>query len=577
MFIVIVAALLAYGQVVNFTLGRFDEEGMILNNLTVLKDSATISDVVRQDPFFRDPGLNFYRPVQNISLLMDAKIGKGKSSTFHSTNLLLHVLTSIMVLLVLTRFSNNKLISLLLALIYAVHPLFAQAIGWVPGRGDLIVALCAAVMLHATLRDPLLASIRTVLTVILASAVAVFAKETAILLPLMFVATLLITPERTAWKNRNFILALLGSIVSGALYLYARSIVVQKTTPGNKFGLETLIENLRVVPEIIAKFIIPIGLQPMASYTLVTTVIGCILCIALGVFIVRITDRDKKLAALFGVAWFLLFTLPGAMFHHADGIAAYDYLEHRAYLPMIGLLTTFSVLLSDYIQPLRWNRAASIVSLVVVAYLITAVFHARNFATPLAFYDKAVSSNQTSSLAHTNRGLIRERNGDMAGAMEDYSAAIQYNPTYAQAYVNRGNRFAATGDRERAKEDYLNAIRFKPTLFAARFNLGNYYIDNHQLDSAYLQYSKAAELNPTFAQAHAMMGVVASLQGNNSKADIHLSEALRIDSQNAQNWLARGKVRFGLGNLREARSDWQRSADLGNAEAPQLLQQYPQR
>lgn len=576
MFIVIVAALLAYGQVVNFTLGRFDEEGMILNNLKVLVDSSTIRDVVQQDPFFRDPGLNFYRPVQNVSLLLDAKIGKGKASTFHATNLILHALTSIMVLLALTRFSNNKLTSLLLALVYAVHPLFAQAIGWVPGRGDLILALCAAIMLHATLRDPLLASMRTVLTVILSCAVAVFAKETAILLPLMFVATLFITPERTEWKNRNFILALLGSLVSGALYLYARSIVVQKTTPGNKFGLETLVENLRVVPEIIAKFIIPVGLQPMASYTLTTTIIGSVLCVALAILIVRIPDRDKKVSALFGVAWFLVFTLPGAMFHHADGAAAYDYLEHRAYLPIIGLLATISMIMSEYIQPLRWNRVATVTSLIIVAYLGAAVIHVRNYASPLAFYDKAVHANPTSSLAYTNRGLIRESKGNLEGAIQDYSEAIRLDPTYAQAYVNRGNRYGAAGDEERAKNDYMQAIRYKPSLFPARFNLGNYYLDKQQLDSAYEQYSLAASLNPKFAQSHAMMGVVSSLQGNNAKAEIHLSEALRLSPESARNWLYRGKIRFGLGNLSGARLDWQRSADLGNPEAVQLLQQYPQ-
>lgn len=575
-FIVIVAALLAYGQAVNFTLGRFDEEGMIVNNMKVLKDSATFSDVVKEDPFFRDPGLNFYRPVQNVSLLLDVKIGKGKPSTFHATNLILHALTSIMILLILMRFTNNRTLSMLLALAYSVHPVFAQAIGWVPGRGDLIVGLCSAIMLHAVLRDPLLSSMRTVLTVVFSCAVAVFAKETAILLPIMFVCALFVTPERPSWTDRNFLIALIGSLVSGALYLWARSIIVQKTTPGNKFGLEILMDNLRVVPEIIAKFIIPIGLQPMAAYTLTTTIIGSVLCVVIVVLIIRIPDRDKKLAALFGVAWFLLFTLPGAMFHHADGASAYDYLEHRAYLPAVGLMVTFAMILSEFFHPARWNRAATALAVVCTAYLGVAYVHAKNYATPLAFYDKAVQGNPRSSLAYTNRGLVRENQGDVQGAADDYTAAINIDPTYAQAYVNRGNRLGAAGDAQRAKADYLMALRYKPSLFPARFNLGNYYLDAQQLDSAYEQYSLAASLNPTFFQAHSMLGIVAALQGNNVNAEIHLNEALRLSPENARNLLYRGKVRLALGKRSGAREDFQRSASLGNAEASQLLQQFQQ-
>lgn len=49
--LVIIAALIAYGQVINFTIGRFDEVGMIEQNLVILRDSASVADVVQQDPF----------------------------------------------------------------------------------------------------------------------------------------------------------------------------------------------------------------------------------------------------------------------------------------------------------------------------------------------------------------------------------------------------------------------------------------------------------------------------------------------------------------------------------------------
>lgn len=576
MLIVIIAAIVAYGQIIKFELGRFDEDGMIRGNIKILKDSATISDVVQQDPFFRKPGLNFYRPAQNISLWMDVKLGKGKASTFHWTNLLLHVLTCVVVLRLLNVVTTDKLTSTLLAVVFAVNPLFAQAIAWVPGRGDLIVGLCSAAFLHAILRDPEISRTRTVITTLAATAIAIFAKETSILFPAILVLFVLARGSRGTLLSRNFLIVLLGSAASAGLYLWARSVVVTKTTQGNQFGLEPLLYNLRVIPEVVAKFVLPIGLQPMASYSILPTVVGICVIGALGYLIWRITDTESRMLAVLGAVWFVAFMLPGAMFIHADGVAAYDYLEHRAYLPIIGLLIPAALVFSTNSNRLAWGTVHKILGVLCIGYLVVTLIHVQNYATPLSFYDKAVSANPTSSLAHTNRGLLRENRGDIAGALEDYTDAIEANPAFAQAYVNRGNRYGAAGDKERAKDDYIKAIQHKPWLFPARYNLGNYYLDTRQLDKAYEQYKAAADLNPTFTQTHALLGVTASLMGNNLAAETHLNEALRLNPGNAQNLVTRGRIRFAMQNYQGARSDWQQSSALGNAEASTLLNQIPQ-
>lgn len=575
--VVMIAAILAYGQVVKFELGSFDEDSMIVSKVKLLRDSSSIADVVQQDPFFRKPGLNFYRPIQNVSLLFDAKIGKGKPSAFHFTNLILHVLTCIFVLLALQLATNNKLLSLLLATMFAVNPLFSQAIAWVPGRGDLIVGFCGAAMLYVMLRDTKLQSLKNTVLVSVLVAIAIFAKESSIVIPVAVVAFYLIHGDRNTWKQRNLFVVTGSFIISGAVYLWARSIVVQKTTPGNQFGLEPLLHNIRVMPEIIAKFFVPFGLQPMATYELMPTVVGVVLCLALILWIpiVRRNNPDTTLPALLGIGWYLLFMVPAAMFIHADGVAAYDYLEHRAYIPMIGLLYSIGVLASKQIVSTRWTLPTIVMAAVCLVYLATTLVYVRNFATPLAFYNRAIVSNPNSSLAYTNRGIILERNGDLTGAMRDYTSAVEANSTYAQAYVNRGNRYGAAGELEKAKSDYLTAIRCKPSLFPARYNLANYYMNKRLLDSAYEQYSIAAELMPTFAQTYVQLGVASSMLGDNQRAEYHLNEAVRLDPLNAQTLLIRGKIRFALKNLGGARSDWQQSSNLGNREATSLLQQYP--
>lgn len=195
-----------------------------------------------------------------MSLLIDAKLGKGKPRAFHVTNLLIHTVTAVVLLLALNLLVDNLLLSALLALVFAVNPIFAQAIAWVPGRGDLLVGLFGALMVYGTLRDPELHSIKFLLLVALSAGLAVFAKETAILFPIVFVATLVLAGNYKPWKSRNVLIAIGFMVASGALYLWARSVVIKQTTPGNRFGVDVLLENLRVVPEIVSKFFIPYGL-----------------------------------------------------------------------------------------------------------------------------------------------------------------------------------------------------------------------------------------------------------------------------------------------------------------------------
>lgn len=56
----------------------------------------------------------------------------------------------------------------------------------------------------------------------------------------------------------------------------------------------------------------------------------------------------------------------------------------------------------------------------------------------LTDYTRAIALDRSSSYAHYNRGIVRDRQGDFAGAVADFTAAIELEPQNADFYHNRG-------------------------------------------------------------------------------------------------------------------------------------------
>ena len=66
------------------------------------------------------------------------------------------------------------------------------------------------------------------------------------------------------------------------------------------------------------------------------------------------------------------------------------------------------------------------------------------------------------ALALSSRGLAREENGDVKGAMADYDEAIRLDPRSANARLFRSSLFRNAGNHDRAIEDLSEAIRIDP-------------------------------------------------------------------------------------------------------------------
>ncbi len=92
--------------------------------------------------FLLGPGTSatgFYRPVVLLSLFLDGRLGGGAAWAYHATNILLHALCSVLVL-ALARRLLTPAGALAAALLFALHPVHAEAVAFVSARTDLWAA-----------------------------------------------------------------------------------------------------------------------------------------------------------------------------------------------------------------------------------------------------------------------------------------------------------------------------------------------------------------------------------------------------------------------------------------------------
>src|SRR6266487_4504401 len=73
--------------------------------------------------------------------MLDALVGGPKPFIYHLTNLLLHIASSLCVFWLLLTLGYQRLLSLLVTLLFALHPMFVPMVAWVPTRGDLLLSI----------------------------------------------------------------------------------------------------------------------------------------------------------------------------------------------------------------------------------------------------------------------------------------------------------------------------------------------------------------------------------------------------------------------------------------------------
>lgn len=538
--LLIILPVLIYFQCINFDYTNFDDNGIIQQKFDIVGDIKKIDTAYKVDAFFNKTG-DFYRPVQNITYMLDAQVSRDKLWMFHITNLLIHILTCIALYFFLQLVKLDRFVAFLLAVLFAMHPLFASGVAWVPSRGDILIGLFGILLFITFHQQVVKKSFLYFLLHSIIFVVILFTKETTILFPLLllFYYFFVIHPYPEKNKKKYYTLQLLPYIliwISATVFFFMmrKNVVANTGATADVLGIIPFFKNNTVIPTIIGKFFIPYHLSTFPLYNTVDTIIGSIFLIAI-VFITLFFSAKKKWAVVLGLLWFLFFAVPPTIYRLENADTFFNYLEHRTYLPMIGIVIIVGFFINEIIYLPKVKKIFPLIYIsLLILFGITAATHCGDYKNSFTVRDRAAVLNNPSGLAGRAGEYLKI--GDTTNALTDINKAISLNNKDAFMYFERGKIMARMQQHAAAEQDFSLALglnaNFPDALLARsvekRFqkkyegafrdifqaatldstnpkiynSFGNLFIEVKNYKDAITSYSKTIALQPKFADAY---------------------------------------------------------------------------
>src|SRR5438477_7971994 len=454
------AVVAVYATAPSFNFIGFDDREILKQHYFIIGDLSKIKVAFTTDAFLGTNG-DFYRPLQTVSFMLDALVGGPNPFIYHLTNLLLHTVSSLCVFWLLLTLGYQRRLSLLLALLFALHPMFVPMVAWVPTRGDLLLTIFVIVSFVLFIKSFRANRPGLVVWHGISFFLAFLSKETAVAVPALCLLYYYFELRKTKARkliNRYFVAWL---IAGGAWYYLHSALHVVK---GDSVGLAAFIQNLPIMPELLGKFFVPARFQLTPLFNLTDTLIGVVAAALFAWLIVRIGGRANR-KIQFGLLWALLCILPVMVFRNADAQYIFDYLYHRAYLPSIGLIIVLAELLNRLgLRNERYLQRIAIGAVPLLAYCAIASFHELGFYRDgLTFFTEAIARTPRNALCYNNRAVwyFNELHNDEA-ALKDFSKAIERYPDYTVAIANRGVTNEKLGKQKEAIADLEKAVSISP-------------------------------------------------------------------------------------------------------------------
>ena len=450
---------------------------------------------------------------------------------FHLLNVSLHALAALAAFEVLRRCVGGAAWPACAgALVFALHPVQVEPVGWVAGMKDVLAGMLALIALWQYLRAGEAATglgraiSWTAGTV--AFVLAMLSKPSAVIVPAVaFVLDWLVvgrTIRAAASRALPWLLLALpfmilarrfqpAPFIGDEIPLHLRPLVA---TDALAFYLYKLVWPLRLG--------VDYGRTPQAAiangwvwWTWVAPLAGGV-----------VAWRSRRRAPILSAAM-LIFV---AALAPVLGVVPFDFqaystvADHYLYLAMLGPA------LAAAWAAARWPRAGSAVVFVVAGALaFRSLAQARHWRDALAIFSHAIDVNPRSWVSHARLAEYWAERHDYARAADEGRRAARINPRAWSVHRTLGAHLAATGRADEAIEAYRAALALAPDDAHANTNLANLYASRKQYAEAIRHYETALRRVPYSVIVHTNLASVLEETGRLDEALAHYRKALEIN------------------------------------------------
>ena len=582
------AVLASYSSIIHNQFLDYDDNEYITNNAHV-KAGLTWANV--QWAFSTSEEANWH-PLTWLSHELDSELFGLNPVGHHVVNVLLHAVNAVLLFLLLQSATGFRWRSLMVAALFALHPINVESVAWAAERKNVLSMLFFLLALYAYGRYARRPGLGRYIAVAGFFVLSLLAKPQAITFPFLLLLWDYWPLDRIGARDMptqagnapRLPIARLLLEKLPLLFLSAASAVI--TMEAQKAGgavkdLARFSLPLRLETTVISyarylgktfwptKLVLPYP-HPLKLYP--AWQVGAAVALLLLITAIVLCARDKRYLAV-GWFWFLGSLVPMIGLVQVGEQAMAD---RYAYIPFLGLFLMIVWLIADWAAdwnksrqvPARWLAIPAVCCLLALAcltYRQVGYLHDTE-----ALWRRALALTQDNYIAQGALAGVLHKQGKTEEAIEHIRAALAIRPddwpanlilaAYEQsqgdtaaataryqmvalraskpsqraaAYNDLGTAYRQTGDLLRAKEAFEQSLRLVPSQPMLMVTLGLIAQKNGDLPEAVRQYSSAFELQHSDVRA-LLLAQALRLEGRVDEADAMSRRAARASGNLAE-------------------------------------------
>ncbi|MCW8817928.1 MAG: tetratricopeptide repeat protein [Ignavibacteriaceae bacterium] len=393
---------------------------------------------------------NYYRPMVMISFIIDTAIAGQSSLMYHLTNIILHIIVTLLLFKILLTIGIKKNISLLAACFYAVHPLNVSAVSWIVGRNDLLLAVFSVSSLFLYMRfrenNKKIYLVFSLITYLFA----MLSKEAGVLIPALIIFYELLLRAKNKFKLNQFY-SLFYFILPALIYFVLRKFVAHVIVR-EEIGITSFFQNIYILFEYIAKTVYFFYIDPLPVKNYLLIWVGIVTFALLILFLVVNWKSSLTKYFLFGFLIFLTIVLPTLFVRVNADDGIFNYIDCRMYLPLLGLTMSYAVIFEKLSGFLK-KSAKLITTGSLFIYLIVFTFLTSSvYKNGIAFWGTALKKNPDRATYWMGLGYYYLDNKMYSDAVKCATNAINLKPDIGEYYLKAAFACEAAGDFKKAIE-----------------------------------------------------------------------------------------------------------------------------
>jgi protein O-mannosyl-transferase len=526
-------ATLVYGNTLlnGFTL---DDNAYILHNPSVTSFSVrALLEPTKHN--------NVFRPATFVTFALNWAMGRSQPWGYHLVNILLHAAVVFLLYMVLKRLLESlrgaTIFAWTAALLFAVHPIHAEAVGSISGRSELLAAAFLLLAWFSHLNDLPISSLACF-------SLALLSKESAVVfVPLVLVGDYL---RGKLKPTQRYIL------IAGVAVLF---LAVLWNVQGGRFGEQQIsfldnplahlpvgsriLNALRIAWKYIGLQIYPAKLSCDYSYNAMLVhsdwqnVLPALLAaLVLAIWIwAMVTKRCEW--SLAGSIYLLGFAIIGNLLVPIGTIFG----ERLVYFPSAGFCLLVVLLWAPLLR--RSPRLAWIVIAVILSLLSArTVIRNRDWRDDFTLFSADVQVDPNSAKLHAMLGGQYMLRGQWDLAHAQFGTALQIYPNYPEVMELCGMIEARMGQDEKALHSFERALSLadkgNSTYDSIAMSLAAQFVKLGLTDDALKLTSDIIEISPGYSPAWSNRAAIHYSRGEITLARADATNALLLDPANTQ-------------------------------------------